>query len=120
MTSLGIFYDQMKQQEKKMLKLDKKIENIEEKFNDIEKKLDLIIEILNLDLKKNCKKMGEHIDFVEKVYDNVKNPLGYLCNKINYFSKDSKEYSLDDSNEYFLTDEEISDCLLETEVNEKQ
>ena len=26
--------------------------------------------------------MGSHIDFVENVYDTVKHPLGYFCNKI--------------------------------------
>ena len=26
--------------------------------------------------------MSSHIDFVENVYDTVKHPLGYLCNKI--------------------------------------
>ena len=42
--------------------------------------------------------MGEHIDFVENVYDNVKNPLGYLCNKLNYFSNESKDYTLENLN----------------------
>jgi len=31
----------------------------------------------------NCEKMGNHIDFVESVYDTVKHPLTYICNKIN-------------------------------------
>ncbi len=26
--------------------------------------------------------MGEHIEFVESVYEKVKNPLSYICNKI--------------------------------------
>ncbi len=95
-----------------------KIESLERKFDKIDKKLDLILEILNKDLKKNCKKMGEHIDFVENVYDNVKNPLGFLCNKINYFSKDDDKYTLH-NRDYKLTEEEISDCfLLEEEINE--
>ena len=61
-------------------KTNDRIDNLERKFETIEKKLDVIIKTLNEDLK-DCKKMGEHIDFVENVYDNVKNPLGYLCNK---------------------------------------
>ena len=36
-------------------------------------------------LSEDCKKMSEHIDFVENVYENVKNPLGFLCNKLNVF-----------------------------------
>ena len=39
--------------------------------------------------------MGEHIDFIENVYDNVKNPLGYLCNKLNSFTGET-QYSLED------------------------
>ena len=27
--------------------------------------------------------MGEHIDFVENVYTNVKKPLEYVCGKVN-------------------------------------
>ena len=74
-------------------KNNEKIESLEKKFLTIEKKLDLILEILNTDLKQNCEKMGDHIDFVEKVYDNVKNPLGFICNKINFLAKD-KDYNL--------------------------
>ena len=43
--------------------------------------------------------MGEHIDFIEKIYDNVKSPLGYLCNKINYLKgNDNNKYSLEYKN----------------------
>jgi hypothetical protein len=31
---------------------------------------------------KNCDKMGDHIDFVNNVYDTVKVPLHYLSNKV--------------------------------------
>jgi len=111
MTSMNVIFSMLKENESK-------IESLERKFDKIDKKLDLILEILNKDLKKNCKKMGEHIDFVENVYDNVKNPLGFLCNKINYFSKDDDKYTLH-NRDYKLTEEEISDCfLLEEEINE--
>ena len=74
-----------------------------EKIEAIEKKIDAIFELLvklnnnieimdkkinklsnniNDNLVPECKKMGSHIDFVENVYDTVKYPLGYLCNKI--------------------------------------
>lgn len=112
MTSKGILLEMMNSNSSR-------INDLERKFEKINEKLDLIIEILNKDLKQNCKKMGEHIDFVENVYDNVKNPLGFLCNKINYFSKDNQKYTLHDRN-YKLTEEEINDCfLLEEDINEK-
>ena len=40
-------------------------------------------ESLDDELIPECKKMGSHIVFIESVYDTVKHPLGYLCNKIN-------------------------------------
>ena len=30
--------------------------------------------------------MSSHIDFVDKVYDTVKNPLDFICNKVNKLS----------------------------------
>ena len=41
--------------------------------------------------------MGSHIDFVEDVYDNVKNPLGFICNKVNYLSGNDDVYSLENT-----------------------
>jgi len=32
----------------------------------------------------NCEKMNNHINFIENIYENVKSPLEYLCNKIYY------------------------------------
>ena len=51
--------------------------------------MDNIISILNIDIKKNTEKMGDHIDFIERIYDNVKQPLAYLCNKISYYSNNN-------------------------------
>ena len=52
-----------------------------------EKKMDKILELLE----KDCKKMSDHIDFVENVYDNVKMPFYYVMNKVNYLvSSDNK------------------------------
>ena len=66
----------------------------------IDKKLNNVISILNGDVKKNTQKMGEHIDFIERIYDNVKSPLGFLCNKINYLKgNDQKQYSLEYKNQ---------------------
>jgi len=97
----------------------KEINTIKEKIDNIEKKIDDIINILLNEVKGDCKKMGEHIDFVEKVYDNVKNPLGFLCNKINYFSKNNQEYNLTDSEPVeFLSNDDINDILLENQSEE--
>jgi len=48
----------------------------------IEKKLDRIIELLE----KDCKKMVDHIDFVETVYDSVKMPFYYVMDKVSLLS----------------------------------
>ena len=58
-----------------LIKLNDNIEKINEKMEDLEESLDE-------ELIPECKKMGSHIDFVENVYDTVKHPLGFLCNKI--------------------------------------
>jgi len=59
-----------------------RLDMLERKLTDLEKKLDTIIDLLNKDVKPSTTKMAAHIDFVEAVYENVKNPLGFLCNKI--------------------------------------
>ena len=61
-----------------------KIEKLEKNVNRIESKLDMLLdkfEILN-DLKPQCKKMSDHIDFVENVYDKVKSPMYFILDKI--------------------------------------
>ena len=46
-----------------------------------------ILDILQVsDIGNNCRKMGEHIQFVENVYSNIKQPMNYICNKINVCS----------------------------------
>ena len=66
----------------------------------IEQKLDEILFILKKDISKNTKKMGDHIDFVETVYENVKSPLGFLCNTITHYIG-SRKYTLDEKKNYF-------------------
>ena len=67
--------------------LKNKILDLENMFKIIEKKMDKILELLE----KDCKKMSDHIDFVENVYDNVKMPFYYVMNKVNYLvSSDNK------------------------------
>jgi hypothetical protein len=78
--------------------MDKKIENIEQRIINIEKILTEVVGTLHdlnkkidNDITKECKKMGNHIDFVDGVYDHIKHPLNYMCNKINVlmYSNDS-------------------------------
>jgi archaellum component FlaC len=68
-------------------KIDSRLENIENDISDIKTQL-------NNNLSKDCKKMSDHIDFIERVYDNVKNPLGYLCSKLNFYSNNNN-YTLE-------------------------
>ncbi len=71
-----------------LYKINNKLEIIESDIKDIKNKIDN-------ELNNHCKKMGEHIDFIEEVYDNVKNPLGYLCKTISYYSN-NENYELDE------------------------
>ena len=71
---------------------------MEERLERIENKLDTLIKLISEDVKTNCGKMGEHIDFVETVYENVKNPLGYICGKINYLAGKSPQLKLEERN----------------------
>ena len=62
------------------------ISNTNEKINSLEKKIDKLTTRLEEEVLVECKKMGTHIDFIETVYENVKHPLGYICNKFNYLT----------------------------------
>ena len=55
-----------------------KIHKLELEIQIINEKLDKILKLLETD----CKKMSEHIDFIEQVYDNVKHPLNYVMSSI--------------------------------------
>jgi hypothetical protein len=80
----------------KLQHLTEKINNIEKIINEINIKNDKILSLLNSEVVENTKKMSKHIDFIENIYANVKSPLGYMCNKINYYiSNDRKIYSLE-------------------------
>ena len=68
---------------------------LELQYERIEKKLDQILEVIDKKISKSCNKMSSHIDFVENVYDNVKNPLGFICSKINNVMGSETNYSLE-------------------------
>ncbi len=59
-----------------------KIVALEIRCERMEQKMDKILELLE----KDCKKMTDHIDFIENVYDNVKSPFYYLMDKVNLLS----------------------------------
>ena len=72
-----------------------------DRLEQIEKKLDLILELLQKDVQPNCQKMNTHINFIENVYENVKNPLGFICSKVNYLRDHTpaNNYALDQKRE---------------------
>lgn len=74
-----------------------KIELIIKKLNSIDKKIDTLVNDINEDVKPKCNKMSSHIDFIEKVYSVVKSPLGFMCERIGFLSK-NKTYELDNRN----------------------
>ena len=55
---------------------------LKNKIERMEEKLDAIMQRMENSIIKNCDKMGDHIDFVNNVYDTVKVPLHYLSNKV--------------------------------------
>ena len=59
--------------------------DIDDRIDLLEYKLDRILEILEKNTE-DCKKMSSHIDFIEKTYENVKNPLNYICDKVKVLS----------------------------------
>jgi hypothetical protein len=67
---------------------------LENQFKIVETKIDKILELLE----KDCKKMSDHIDFVENVYDNVKMPFYYVMDKVNYLVYSQNKNILDCEN----------------------
>ena len=59
-----------------------KIDILEKKIDEQNTKIDLILKILNEDIKENCNKMSEHIDFISSVYERVKTPMYFICDKL--------------------------------------
>ena len=65
-------------------KVEKKVDKLQSDITLLHEKLDKIDELLQKDIGPSCNKMGDHIEFIECVYTNVKSPLGYLVDKVNY------------------------------------
>ena len=73
-----------------------KLDSLEYKLIDLEVKLNKITDLLERDITPNCNKMSNHIDFIDKVYDTVKSPLGFLCNKVSLLGGSNESHSLTD------------------------
>lgn len=58
------------------------LEKINTKVDELSLKMDTIIKLLSQQTE-NCNKMGEHIDFIEDIYETVKHPIEYICGTIN-------------------------------------
>lgn len=77
-----------------------KIEEINKKIEELNTKVDKILNILKKDVSVNTKKMSDHINFVENVYENVKYPLGFICNTVTHYMG-STRYTLNTKIDYF-------------------
>jgi len=67
----------------KLNKIEKDIMELKMDLITINNKLDTLLFKIDSDVSTECKKMGEHIDFVENVYSSVRRPLGFICNRVN-------------------------------------
>jgi hypothetical protein len=66
--------------------MENKLDELRTLVIDLHKKVDNLQAKMDEEMVPECKKMGTHIDFVENVYDNVKHPLGYICNRVRYYT----------------------------------
>jgi len=82
-----------------LYKINKNLETINIKLTNLENKIETIEKKIDSEIVDECKKMGNHINFVENVYENVKHPLGYINNKIKNFMGNEKTYSLTDNSD---------------------
>jgi len=101
------------------IELNKKITNIEIKIDEINNKLNILLEKIDDDLVKECKKMGSHIDFVENIYDKVKKPLNYVCDKFNNLKiNDNTKYLLENNQNQIINNID-SDINNDTYIDNK-
>jgi len=59
-----------------------RLNTMEKKIDNINQQLVDILILLN-DNKKDCEKMSTHIDFIDSVYDKLKTPIDFVCNRVN-------------------------------------
>tara|TARA_B100000424_G_scaffold230641_1_gene192570 strand:+ start:2903 stop:3193 length:291 start_codon:yes stop_codon:yes gene_type:complete len=85
--------------------IDNELIELTRRIDVLESKLDLIIDKIDTNLAPNTQKMCKHIVFIENVYENVKAPLGFLCNKIRSLIGFDSIYCLE-SNKHLKRNEE--------------
>ena len=94
---LESIYSRLDNIDSRLDNIDSRLDNIDSRVLNIEtsfKHLDNTIKSNN----KECEKMGNHIDFIENIYENVKHPLGYICNNVKYYtSNKSTKYNLENT-----------------------
>ena len=57
-----------------------------EDVKELKDRLDKIENLLSNEILKNCNKMSNHIDFIERIYDYIKYPLFYISDRIKYLA----------------------------------
>ena len=76
-------------------KLDSRLNKLDSSIDKLDSRLNNIEQLMNNN-NKECIKMGNHIDFIDTIYENVKHPLGYICNNVKYYMGDKKiNYNLE-------------------------
>lgn len=60
--------------------LERKLDILLERMEQMERKLDTLEQQMKGEILDNCRKMGEHISFVDSVYSMVKQPMVSICN----------------------------------------
>ena len=65
-----------------------KIDIMLEEIRNVSKKLDKVIDKIDIN-HEECSRMGEHINFIENIYESVKSPLNYICDTVNAYSEQS-------------------------------
>ena len=63
-----------------------RLDKLEKNVQELTESLKVLRATIDNDVKPNCSRMEGHIDFVEKVYKNVRSPMYFICNKINRFT----------------------------------
>lgn len=77
----------------------KKLDEIEKKINLLDDKINNLNSKIDIDIANNCEKMGNHIDFIENVYNKLKYPLEFVSNKISFKKEKLPEINHKNKNE---------------------
>ena len=67
----------------KLSNIEKELSEIKDYVNKLNDNIEKLTEKIDNNITTECTKMGNHIDFIEQVYYNVKNPLEYICKQVN-------------------------------------